>query len=234
MTGAAGHRLLVQCRVCSHAQRAELEAAGDRGANPAELAALHGLNENAVARHLEKHPRAPSAPARSRTKAGGAAPAEAARKGARVRPAPAKEGRAPSPEPPTAVDELEDDDQGDEDEAPITSRSPTSATTARARVERLIARLERMADTLPKGSSVQDRIAVVRAMTTPLRLLGQFTGELGASDATVAASPHYRRLRTAIVETLRDFPDALRAVERALSNLEPGARATEDEDEAAA
>ena len=67
-----------------------------------------------------------------------------------------------------------------------------------------------------------ERIGVFRASVAAIKLLGQLTGELGASDSTVAASPHYRRIRTAIIEALKEHPAALQAVEQALAQLEPG------------
>lgn len=114
------------------------------------------------------------------------------------------------------------------EEAPPTSRSPASAVapaTARAKVDDLIAQLELLKAEAKGAARFADRLAACRAQVAPIKLLGQLTGELGASDATVAASPHYRRIRTAIVDALKDFPAALQAVERALVQLEPGREA---------
>jgi hypothetical protein len=66
------------------------------------------------------------------------------------------------------------------------------------------------------------KLSVLRAMVAPLRLLGTFTGEIGASETTVASSPFYRRVRVAIVEALRAHPDAARDVIAALERVERG------------
>lgn len=131
---------------------------------------------------------------------------------------------ATAPPPPPAPPAPANDDE----EAPITSRSPSSAPSARAKIDALLNSLQRLADDIGEEATVQDRVAVLKASVQPIRLLGQLTGELGASDATVAASPHYRRIRTAIVEALSALDDggkALRAVEAALAKLEPGRQA---------
>lgn len=66
------------------------------------------------------------------------------------------------------------------------------------------------------------KLAVLRAMVQPLRLLGTFTGEIGASESTVASSPFFRRVRAAVVDALRPHPDAARAVIDALERCERG------------
>lgn len=100
--------------------------------------------------------------------------------------------------------------------------------TARGKVDELLADLRRLVRSLPEDALVADRVAVLRASVQPIRLLGQLTGEIGASDATVAASPHYRRLRTAILDALEAHPEALKAVIAAIEPLEQGAVVTDE------
>jgi hypothetical protein len=119
-----------------------------------------------------------------------------------------------------------------DDEAPATSRSSEisarTPTTARAKVERLVDSLQRMVDLVSSAENVGEgvpigaQLAVLRAMVAPLRLLGTFTGEIGASESVVASSPFYRRVRAIIVDALRPHPDAARAVITALERLERG------------
>ncbi|MBX3205102.1 MAG: hypothetical protein KF764_08530 [Labilithrix sp.] len=51
------------------------------------------------------------------------------------------------------------------------------------------------------------------------------TGEIGASETTVAASPFYGRTRAAVMEALRPHPEATRAVIAALEQIERGGTA---------
>ena len=53
-----------------------------------------------------------------------------------------------------------------------------------------------------------------------LGVLGKLTGELGASESTLAASPYWKRLRAALVEVLRQHPDAARAVLEVIERAE--------------
>lgn len=119
-----------------------------------------------------------------------------------------------------------------EEESPATSRSSDlgseistrTPTTARAKVERLVDSLQKMVDLVSSSeqTTVGAQLAVLRAMVAPLRLLGTFTGEIGASESVVASSPFYRRVRAVIVDALRPHPEAARAVLAGLERLERG------------
>jgi len=199
--GASRHaeRSNVRCSLCSHAKRSFIEAEADSTSIEA-AAEKFGVSERALAKHLTAHPRAT-------VKATKSAPVLPARR-------PQTRPRATSPAPEPA-----------DDAPPPTSRSPVSKPmTARANVHELLVALKRVADDVnaDDDASVADRLAVLRASVAPLKLLGQLTGELGASETTVATSPHYRRIRSAIVEALRPFPDATRAVAEALAHVERG------------
>lgn len=119
----------------------------------------------------------------------------------------------------------------DSDEPPATSRSEEISArsireprTARERVDRLVDSLQELVDDVncAADASVGEKVSCLRAMTGPLRLLATLTGEAGASDANVAASPFYRRVRSAIVDALKPYPDAARAVVLSLERLERG------------
>ena len=94
--------------------------------------------------------------------------------------------------------------------------------TARAKLDELLDTLRTLAEGVKRDpdATVSDRIAVLRATVTPIKLLGQLTGEIGASETTIASSPHYRRVRAVIVEALRPHPAALRDVIAALERAE--------------
>lgn len=197
------------CSICSNSRRAAIEAAAANGDTAAAIAIRFNLNQRSLANHLASHASAslpPRSPAPERTRSTNSPP------GAR---------RAPSP--PSSLDV----DADDAPDSPITSRSPTSRTTARAKVDSLIRALERIAADLPPDASVADRATILRASVQPIRLLGQLTGELGTSEANVVASPFYRRVRALIVEALRRHPDALRDVVDALERAEGKAREVE-------
>jgi hypothetical protein len=105
----------------------------------------------------------------------------------------------------------------------------STPTTARAKVERLVDSLQDLVDDVGEsegydgeGAPLAAKLAVLRAMVQPLRLLGTFTGEIGASESTVASSPFYRRVRAAVVDALRAHPDAARDVVAALERTERG------------
>lgn len=198
--------------MCSSTKRATIEETVERGVSIAVVAEKHGISEQSLTRHIASHPRAKKGRRRP-------APASVAH--------PARERHTadvpnpPRPHLPRAV--TAPAAVSTEEDSPATSRSPTSATTARSKLDDLLVSLKKLADSIGQDATVQERIAVFRASVAPIKLLGQLTGELGASEASVAASPHYRRIRRAIVDALRDeHPAALKAVEAALVALEAG------------
>lgn len=188
----------MRCSLCSHDQRPAIEAAVQATSIDA-AADKFGVSARALSVHTAAHTRA-AKPKTATSKV---------RKGRARRASPAR-SRAASP----AEVVLEEDE-------PATSRSPV-AVTARAKVDQLLSSLKAIADSIGTDATVQQRVAVLRASVAPIKLLGQLTGELGASESTVASSPHYRRVRTAIVEALRPFPTAARAVLEALELAERG------------
>ena len=232
---------LVGCRVCHHESREEIErAAGEPGAIPVEVAARYGVTKAA----LVKHAKCPRATVDATT---GSPPERSA-----SAPAPRRTARRA---PTTAAPVLEEPAPVLEDEPPATSRSEdlisartiSTPKTAREKVERLVDSLQQLLDDArdEERESVDDsgarrggvplgaRLAVLRAMVQPLRLLGAFTGELGASDATIAASPFFKRVRVAVVDALRPYPEAAKAVIEALERVERGGSDSPDLEAAA-
>lgn len=198
----------MRCSVCSHTRRAAIEEA-ITSSSVADAASQFGISERTLERHAASHPRAPAKTAKRPKAAQSAIPQPAER----VTPA-----RATSPEPEPRTE--------DDEEPPATSRSRDLVTRprpARERLESLIARIEAELEELdPEETPAHVRLSILRALVSPIRLLGQLTGEVGASEATVAASPFYRRVRNAIVEALREpqHREALIAVIAALEAVE--------------
>lgn len=184
-------------------------AATEPSADVAEVAKRFGVTRAGLVRHMARHPRAEFA---ATVAAGAPSPSHfaATESGA---------WRAPPP----AVSNAPDSPETVFEEPPATSRSEeiragrASSVTARGKLERLLDTMQKLAD----EASVQpaeERLVTLRAMSamralvTPIRLLMQAQGELGASDAAVLASPLVQRLLGDILEALAPFPEALRAV----------------------
>jgi hypothetical protein len=123
-----------------------------------------------------------------------------------------------------------------DDESPATSRSPEiradrspprrQRASARERLEQLIDDLQRIVreiddardeDGRKKKIPAAQKAALLRAMVSPLRLLGQLNGEIGVTESQLVASPIVQRLIGDIVEALKPFPEALRAVREVLA-----------------
>lgn len=213
------------CRVCAHESRDEIDRAVEAGDELVEVAVRYGVTRAAIVKH-GRCPRAPQGAAASRPRDVPAAPAPR---------------RSPAPPPRRPSGERAPTSSGtDSEESPATSRSEEiraarRRASARESAEDLLEQLRDLVADVQRDpdAGVAGKIAVLRAMTGSIRLLGTLTGELGASETSVARSPFYRRVRTALLEALRPFPDAARAVISALEQVE-GAQAAEPSKEAAA
>ncbi len=196
--------LHVPCSLCSHEQRKAIEAACSAGRPVARVAELFSVSALALKKHASHTPHVVA----KRTK----------RTEAKASVAPTKtRPRAASPTP-----------TSDDDDAPETSRSPVSAATARANAHRIATTIDvLLADAgKDKDASYQDKAALARAALSANRQLAQLTGEWGASESTVASSPHFKRLLNVILEALRGdvFGEARRAVIDALAREERGGK----------
>jgi uncharacterized protein YbcI len=125
--------------------------------------------------------------------------------------------RAPKPAA-RAPEFLEEED----DDGPITSRSRAASTTARAALDQILVEIQGLLAQVRKDDEATfgDKASAIRAALQAARLLAGLTGELGASETTIATSPHYRRVRAAIVDELRAFPAAAKAVVERLEREE--------------
>jgi hypothetical protein len=93
--------------------------------------------------------------------------------------------------------------------------------TARAHIENVLGRIWKLVDEADVDEVLpRDKAVLLTAATTAIKLLGQLTGELGASEATVFSSPHWKKLQAELVDALRPYPDALRAVAARLERIE--------------
>jgi len=236
----------VGCSVCSRTDRASIETAVEEpGADLHAVAERYRVTVAGLRRHLA-HPRAnaegppvlrsrrapttePSLRARlprERSISGAArAPREAPSKPAAARRRDDADGRVRTTPPPPLEDAAPPTSRSEEISGRALSRRGVSiALSARESVVRLVSSLQELVDEVRRSdeAALGDKIAVLRAMTGPLRLLGTMTGELGANDATVAASPFYRRVRAALLEALKPHPAATQDVIAALERVERG------------
>jgi transposase-like protein len=231
---------LVRCGVCSHARREAIEQAAARsGVELVDVAREFGIAEAALRRHVDNsHPRAPATEAKTKKRAKAASPAGRARRVPSSVQRTSLRSALVTLAPPASSESsatVEQAPRGDdaEEEAPATSRSSELGRprTARERLEGLLDRIEKLLADLDRDKKVGTaaKLEAHRSLVTAIRLLAQFTGEVGASETSVAASPFYRRVRTAIVEALRpkEHRPALEAIIAALDALEGGNATTE-------
>lgn len=218
----------MHCRICTHVSRSEIEKAC-RKTPAADVAESYGVNENALVRHIAAHSKAKEAKA-PKKKPAKARDAMRAVVSAGPRRAPA----AP------VVDELDADD-----EAPATSRSPSPPPTARAALDEILSEIRTLMKSVNERRSYKgadgeeqfedvpfaDKAAAIRAALQATRLLAGLTGELGATEATVASSPYFKRMLGVILEAVRgpQFGAARQAIIEALEREERGGAAREDQ-----
>lgn len=138
--------------------------------------------------------------------------------------------RAPSPAKPAIATPAKPRDH-DDAEAPATSRSPATPSTARANAQRIAQTIDALLEGARKDvtASYQDVSSLARAALSANRQFAQLTGEWSASEATVASSPHFKRLLNVILDALRGdvFGEARRAVIEALEREERGGKIVE-------
>ncbi len=194
--------------MCTDARRPAIEKACIKS-SAAVVADQYGVNENALVRHLASH--VPAEVAK------GAKTKKPAAKPRRVAPA-----RLQAPSPPPAPTVLEDDDEDLDDEledGPATSRSPNPPPTARAALDGILVQIQALTKDV-EGSKVPftDKAAALRAALQAARLLASLTGELGATESTVASSPYFRRMLQVILDAVRgpQFAEARAAILAAL------------------
>jgi hypothetical protein len=140
-------------------------------------------------------PRRPSLPS---------APAPAA---ARRTPPPPASGADVDPPPPTKPE------------------SGVIPTTARAQLEDLATSIRKLVEEVrsDETSTFSEKASVLRTAMAHVKLLGHLTGELGATESTVIASPHFKRVLAEIIDALKPYPEAARAVATRLRSTEAAA-----------
>ncbi len=93
--------------------------------------------------------------------------------------------------------------------------------TAREVISELLRRVRKLMSDAENDpiATYRDRSALLTTAGTVAKLLGQLTGEFAVSEASIVASPQWRRVEVAIFEALKPFPDAAAAVLEALEEL---------------
>jgi len=205
--------MAVRCGVCTHARRQEIEtAAAAPGASALDVALAFELSKASLERHLAQHRRAPapaaSPPKPRRGRAG--APSLAKTTADTIPP--------PPPVAPAPASELEADPYED---GPATSRCVSGTVpTARAELDKILASIRELLEDVKRlpddpdapAPTFAEKAAVLRTALTSIRLLAHLTGELGASEAVIATSPHWKRLEADLLAVLKGHPAALKDV----------------------
>lgn len=96
------------------------------------------------------------------------------------------------------------------------------------RVERLITKLETLADEAATAGKASQLLAASRELRESYRLIGKLTGELDERPQVlnVLVSPEWQQVRAVLVAALADYPDARVAVSGRLLELEAGGGAS--------
>jgi hypothetical protein len=210
--------------VCTSVARARIEEAC-KSSQVADVAAEYGVNENALVRHLASHASA-AAPQGTKEKARAHLAPRAARPARPRTPSPPATPATPVREQPAAAAARDDQD------SPATSRSPTPPPTARAALDEIAVEIKTLlrAVNMAEGVAFADKAAAIRTALQAARLLASLTGELGATEATVASSPFFRRMLTVILDAVSGakFAEARQAIVSALEREERGGSVRED------
>lgn len=104
-------------------------------------------------------------------------------------------------------------------------RNEDHAATLVDRIERLIARTERLLTAAEQSGGVTTALAAVREMRELLRLMGAASGELNERPqvtVNLMASSEWLSVRGAILSALMAYPEARAAVSGRLLELEAG------------
>jgi len=85
-------------------------------------------------------------------------------------------------------------------------------------LQRLVSDLLRSVET---GATPYERAKVMRSATATLSLLGKLTGAtVNFSEEKILRTPAWQRLKGRVLDALRPWPEAMRAVGRSLDELE--------------
>jgi hypothetical protein len=112
-------------------------------------------------------------------------------------------------------------------DAPTTSATsaPDTLAVAAQTVTTLQAELERLRQ--DKTSSARERASVASSLTSANKLYAKLSGAFEITDAMVLRSDVWTKLLVEILEALRPFPDATKALLARIQPIEAGARADE-------
>lgn len=107
-------------------------------------------------------------------------------------------------------------------------REENRAVSLLSRVERLISKLEGLADDAAETGKAGQMLATARELRESYRLLGRLTGELDERPqvVNVLVSPEWQRVRAELVAALAPFPEARVAVSQRLLELGMGETAS--------
>jgi hypothetical protein len=81
------------------------------------------------------------------------------------------------------------------------------------------ATLKRLRFFLDRAESSREAAPLANAITASSRLLAQLTGEIDISEVMLLRSLGWARIKAAMIESVRPYPDALKALADAIENL---------------
>lgn len=183
------------------------------GAVLRDVAARFGVTKASLQRHIDSHPRAAASdvttapPAKKQRGGGQRAPSPPAAQ-AEPRNALVQLAAPPAPTPTPS-----------NDESPATSRSE-EIVSSRANprggddLDDLMREIKTHLEIARSDSDATyaEKSSLIGKALSAIRLKKQLTGELGQTEAAVLASPRVRRLLADIIDALKPYPEASRAV----------------------
>jgi hypothetical protein len=101
----------------------------------------------------------------------------------------------------------------------VPSGGQTLAKTEIAALFRSVRELVKQAEK-DEAVSYSEKASLMRAAIQALKLLGQLTGEIGQNEASLVASPQWKRFTAVLLDVLRPHPEALKAVVAKLEHME--------------
>lgn len=106
--------------------------------------------------------------------------------------------------------------------AEVVQAESASEASAKEQIRQILGSVRRMLAAVEADSCsrYRDKAIVINAATSAIRVLGQLTGEIGATESTMVQSPHFKKFCSELTAILNDYPDAAKAVVAYIEALE--------------
>lgn len=99
---------------------------------------------------------------------------------------------------------------------------PADASDARANVEATLRILRMRLAALPAAEKIDALAKVCNAITASSRLLARLSGQLDVTEAQILRSDAWKKLVRLVRDVLEAFPDAAKALDKAIAEYEAG------------